>query len=93
VSKSGKDIMIGKVREKLNTTIKGAQDAIDAVIESIADMLTEDDRIEIRGFGTFSVKRKKERMGRNPKTGAPIKIKAKNGLSFKASKIIQDRLN
>lgn len=93
MSKTGKDILVGKVREKLNTTVKGAQDAIDAVIESIADTMREEDRIEIRGFGTFSVKRKEERMGRNPKTGAPVKLKAKNVLSLKVSPMLNKRLN
>ena len=67
--------------------------ALDAVVESITDALTKGDQVALVGFGTFSVKHRSARSGRNPQTGATIEIKASNVPSFKAGKALKDSVN
>lgn len=94
MSKTGKDTLVGKVREKLGTHVKGATDAVNAVFEAVADTLAEGGSIQIKGLGTFSVRQRAARKGRNPKTGKEINIAAKKAIVFKASKTnLLSRLN
>lgn len=67
--------------------------ALDAVVESITDALKTDDSVSLVGFGTFSVKARAARTGRNPQTGAPINIAAAKVPSFKAGKALKDAVN
>jgi DNA-binding protein HU-beta len=67
--------------------------ALDAFINTITASLAEGDPVALVGFGTFSVKERAARMGRNPQTGAEIKIKAANVPSFKAGKGLKDAVN
>ena len=67
--------------------------ALDAVVESITDALTKGDQVALVGFGTFSVKHRSARSGRNPQTGATIEIKASNVPSLKAGKALKDSVN
>jgi DNA-binding protein HU-beta len=67
--------------------------ALDAVVESITEALTKGDQVALVGFGTFSVKHRSARSGRNPQTGATIEIKASNVPSFKAGKALKDSVN
>ncbi|BCE01932.1 HU family DNA-binding protein [Marinicellulosiphila megalodicopiae] len=67
--------------------------ALDAVIESITTALSEKDQVVLVGFGTFAVKDRAARTGRNPQTGAPIEIKAATVPSFKAGKALKDAVN
>ena len=67
--------------------------ALDAVIESVTDALTKGDQVALVGFGTFSVKHRTARSGRNPQTGATIEISASNVPSFKAGKALKDSVN
>ncbi|MGE4313993.1 MAG: HU family DNA-binding protein, partial [Pseudobdellovibrionaceae bacterium] len=55
--------------------------------------LAEGDRVELRGFGAFSVKSREARTGRNPRTGASVKVDAKNMPFFKTGKALRERLN
>ncbi len=64
--------------------------ALDAVLESISKALAEGDIVALMGFGTFSVKDRAARVGRNPKTGAEIHIKAAKVPNFKAGKALKD---
>lgn len=64
--------------------------ALDAFTDSIAVALKEGDTVSIIGFGTFSVKERAARMGRNPQTGAEIQISASKTPSFKAGKALKD---
>ena len=66
---------------------------VHAVFESMAHWLACGGRIEIRGFGSFVVKQRAAREGRNPKTGAPIRVPAKRVPFFKAGKALKDRVN
>ena len=67
--------------------------ALDAVIESVTSALKENDSVVLVGFGTFSVKDRAARSGRNPQTGDPITIPASKVPSFKAGKALKDALN
>ena len=82
--------LIEVVAKKANLTNKAAREAIQAVINSIRDSLKRGEKIVITGFGTFSVRKRVERIGRNPKTGQEIKIEAARVPVFKAGKLLKD---
>ena len=67
--------------------------ALDAVVDSITDALKKGDQVSLVGFGTFQVKHRAARTGRNPQTGAAIEIAASNAPSFKAGKALKDAVN
>jgi DNA-binding protein HU-beta len=67
--------------------------AVDAVVEAVTGALKEGDQVALVGFGTFSVKERAARTGRNPQTGQPIEIAAANIPSFKAGKALKDAVN
>ena len=67
--------------------------ALDAVVDSITDSLKKGDPVSLVGFGTFQVKPRAAREGRNPQTGATIQISASNQPSFKAGKALKDAVN
>ncbi len=67
--------------------------ALDAVVDSITDALKKGDQVSLVGFGTFSVKHRAGREGRNPQTGATIQIPAANVPGFKAGKALKDAVN
>ena len=66
---------------------------VDTVFQKIADALAEGDRVELRGFGAFSVKKRNARTGRNPRTGAAVSVEAKRIPYFKTGKELRERLN
>ena len=67
--------------------------AVDAMVNTVGEALKEGDQVVLVGFGTFSVKQRAARTGRNPQTGAPIEIKAANVPNFKAGKALKDAVN
>ena len=72
---------------------KEAAAAVDAVIDAIKGALAKGEKVSLIGFGSFSVKKRKARTGRNPQTGKAIKIKAKNVPVFSASKGLKDAVS
>lgn len=74
-------------------TKKQAAEAFDAVVESITKSLKKAERVQIPGFGSFSVSKRAARKGRNPATGATITIKASKNARFKAGKELKEALN
>ena len=70
-----------------------ATKAVDAVLDSVTRTLAGGGGVSLVGFGTFSVKARKARMGRNPRTGEAIHIKASNVPGFKAGKGLKDAVN
>ena len=72
---------------------KDAEKAIVAVFEAISAAITEGDKVQIAGFGSFEVKARAAREGRNPATGEPMTIAASKGVGFSASKVLKDRVN
>ena len=83
--------------ENVSAVTKGAkketEQVIDAVLASIADALVKGEKVDLRGFGSFQVSAKKERQGRNPRTGETMTIAARNAAVFKPSKELTGRLN
>ena len=66
---------------------------VNTVFSEITEALSKGDRVELRGFGAFSVKARDARMGRNPRTGEPVKVDSKAVPFFKTGKLLRDRLN
>jgi len=69
-----------------------AERAVNSVIEAIKDGIKKDGKVQLVGFGTFTVKKRKPRTGRNPQTGEQIKIKASKTVGFKPGKSMKDTL-
>lgn len=67
--------------------------AVNCMIEQIADTLASGERIEIRDFGSFTVRQRTARIARNPKTGEPVAIPAKAVIHFKPGKQMKDRID
>jgi len=67
--------------------------ALDAMIDTVTDSLKKGDSVALVGFGTFTVKERAARTGRNPQTGQPIEISAAKVPSFKAGKALKDSVN
>ncbi len=70
-----------------------ATKAVDAVLDNVTSALSGGDSVSLVGFGTFSVKARAARMGRNPRTGEAIQIKASKVPGFKAGKALKDAVN
>lgn len=66
---------------------------VTAIFDEISAALSRGDRVELRGFGAFSVKRREARVGRNPRTGASVQVSEKHIPFFKTGKQLRDRLN
>ena len=66
---------------------------VDSVFEEISDALAEGDNVKISSFGSFTLREKKERIGRNPKTGVEVPISPRTVLVFRASHILKERMN
>ncbi len=66
---------------------------IDTLFDSVTRALDNDDRVELRGFGTFTTKHRNARIGRNPKTGDPVAIPQKKMPFFKMGKSMKERIN
>jgi len=87
-----KDI-INVVAEKNGISKKDAEAYINVVFESMTDALGKGEKVEIFGFGNFSVKESSERKGRNPRTGEEMIIPARKSPAFKAAKALKDLVN
>ncbi|MEC7525545.1 MAG: integration host factor subunit alpha [Myxococcota bacterium] len=72
---------------------KEAAEVVEAVFDTMKETLAAGEKIKISGFGNFVVREKKERVGRNPQTGAPIPISARRVLTFKPSQVLKGILN
>jgi len=66
---------------------------VNIVFDEITNAMANGDRVELRGFGAFSVKRRDARVGRNPRTGASVDVEEKHVPFFKTGKLLRDRLN
>jgi DNA-binding protein HU-beta len=82
--------LIDAIASKAELTKADAKKALDAFIGSVGETLKNGDRVALVGFGSFSVAEREERMGRNPQTGAEIKIPAKKVVKFKAGAELSD---
>jgi DNA-binding protein HU-beta len=82
--------LVAAVADKADISKADAGRAVDAFFEVIGKALKKKDKVSLVGFGTFLVRERAARTGRNPKTGAPLKIKASKTPSFKAGKGLKD---
>jgi DNA-binding protein HU-beta len=85
-----KSELIEKMADAADISKTAAARALDALTDSVAVALKEGDTVSLIGFGTFSVKERAARTGRNPQTGAAIEIKASKTPAFKAGKALKD---
>ncbi|WP_338062878.1 HU family DNA-binding protein [Vibrio tetraodonis] len=85
--------LVEKIAQNADLSKASAGRALDAFIEAVGDTLQSGDQVALVGFGTFSVRTRAARTGRNPKTGEEIKISAANVPAFKAGKALKDSCN
>jgi len=88
-----KSDLIAAVAAKTGETKKNAEASINAVVDVIAETLAKGDKIQLVGFGSFEVRSRAARKGRNPQTGKEMKIAAKKAPVFKAGKALKDAVN
>lgn len=79
--------------ENPHLTQSDAEMIVRTIFESITETLANGGRVEVRGFGAFSVRHREGRQGRNPRTGEAVAVEAKSVPFFKAGKELRDRLN
>ena len=84
--------LVAAIAEKTNLTKKDAELALTAVVESITEALEKGDKVQLIGFGSFEVKNRAARTGRNPKTKEAIEIPASKYPVFKAGKALKDKV-
>src|SRR3954454_20129458 len=87
-----KQQLIDSVAAKTERTKAEVETVIESLFETIAETLQSNQRVDVRGFGSFVVKEKKARQGRNPRTGETIAIAAKRDAGFKPGKELSQRL-
>jgi len=73
--------------------LKDVERIVGTIFDEIINAMAAGDRVELRGFGAFSVKKRKARLGRNPRTGEAVDVAEKHVAFFKTGKLLRDRLN
>ena len=94
VTRMTKSELIARLAEQ-NPSLyhRDLEQLVNTVFETITKALEDGDRVELRGFGAFSVRERKARIGRNPRTGEPVNVEAKRMPFFKMGKGMRERLN
>ncbi len=85
--------LVSAVAEQAQISKKDADKAVSAVVETITDALKNGDKVQLVGFGTFEVRQREARKGKNPRTGEEINIPASKAPAFKAGKALKDAIN
>ena len=85
--------LIAAIAEKTELSKKDAEKAVKALTEAVAEELKKGGKVQLVGFGTFEVSERAAREGRNPQTGAAMKIAASKMPKFKAGKALKDMIN
>ena len=88
-----KSELIAALAAKTGETKKNAETAVDAFVEVITEALSKGDKVQLVGFGSFEVRKRAARKGRNPQTKEEIKIPASKAPVFKAGKALKDVVN
>jgi integration host factor subunit beta len=73
--------------------LRDVENIVNAILDEVTEALTRGDRVELRGFGAFSVKKREARLGRNPRTGDHVEVSEKFVPFFKTGKELRERLN
>ena len=81
------------VYEEVGLSRNESADLVEAVLEEISESLIKGENVKISSFGSFTVREKGERIGRNPKTGVEVPILPRKVLAFRASHVLKDRIN
>ena len=94
VTRMTKSELIARLAEQ-NPSLyhRDLEQLVNTVFETITKALENGDRVELRGFGAFSIRERKARVGRNPRTGEPVNVEAKRMPFFKMGKGMRERLN
>ena len=85
--------IVEKIYEKIGFSKKESAELVELVFESMKNTLERGEKVKISGFGNFTVRNKRPRMGRNPQTGERIEISARRVLTFHPSPVLKDTLN
>lgn len=89
-----KSELIHKLSEQFsNMSLREVEKAVDIIFSEISNSLAQGGRVELRGFGAFSVRYRERRLGRNPRTGEKVEVQGKNVPFFKAGKSLRERIN
>ena len=81
------------VYEEVGLSRSESAEFVDSVFDIVSDALVTEETVKISSFGSFSVRQKGERIGRNPKTGVEVPIAPRKVLTFRASHVLKDRIN
>ena len=81
------------VYTKIGLSLQECNALVDSVIEEICTGLEQGESVKLSSFGTFNLRKKKQRMGRNPKTGVEVPITSRTVLSFNASNLLKSKVN
>ena len=85
--------LVEAIAKQAGLSKKASDDAVKAFVETVTKELKKGEKVTLIGFGTFEVSKRSARKGRNPQTGAEIKIKASKAPKFKAGKALKDSVN
>ena len=85
--------LVNAIATKTGATKKAAEESLNAMLDSIKEALVNGDKVQLVGFGSFETKSRAARKGKNPQTGAEIKIPACKAPAFKAGKALKDIIN
>ena len=89
-----KSELIHKLSEQFSTmSLREVEKAVDIIFGEISSALAKGGRVELRGFGAFSVRYRERRLGRNPRTGEKVQVEGKHVPFFKAGKSLRERIN
>ena len=88
-----KSDLIAAIAAKTGDTKKGAEESLNAFVSVVTDALTKGDKVQLVGFGSFEVRKRAARKGRNPQTKEEIKIPASKAPVFKAGKALKELVN
>lgn len=87
------ELLSALARDNPELRAEEVEQVVDIFFDEIATRLAEGGRVELRGFGAFSTRERKARVGRNPRTGEAVDVDEKHVPFFKAGKLLRDRLN
>lgn len=85
--------LVEAVYQEVGLSRSESSELIDAILDEISDALIEEGQVKISSFGTFAVRQKGERVGRNPKTGEEVPITPRKVLVFRASQVLKAKIN
>ena len=88
-----KNDMVIEIAKKTSVEQQKVKLIVQLTLDSIIDILSSEERIELRNFGVFEVRTRKARKARNPRTGEPVEVPSKQVVTFKAGKIMEDRID